>query len=409
MPKNIVLLCDGTSNEIARNRTNILRLYGCLAKSDTQLVFYDPGVGTFGAENAWSSFYRKVIELWGLATGWGIDANVKEAYRFLVEHYDDGVRTDADNEPPDRIYIFGFSRGAYTARVLAGFIHALGLIDARNLNLLNYAYRAYKNIGKITGKDETDAREPDKNPFAEIKLFERMLRPRRPAIRCLGLFDTVGSVIEWTDLLPRIRSHAHTSSNPSVESVRHALGLDEQRTLFLPTRWPGGGDYWGQPVKPRNPATIGPQDVEEVWFSGVHGDIGGGYPEARSQLAKFPLKWMIDQTRAMGLSYNDKTINAIVLGQNTDGRYVAPDALAKPNRSMTWPWKVVEFIPRIKTKYSLTRRAAFLGLYLPLFERRFVSDGSKIHASVFKRRGTPAAYAQPNIPDHYEVVEDDGA
>ena len=92
MPKSIILLCDGTSNEVARNRTNILRLYGCLKKDEHQLVFYDPGVGTFGAENAWLALYRKAAEVCGLITGWGLDANVKEAYRFLVENYDDGTR-----------------------------------------------------------------------------------------------------------------------------------------------------------------------------------------------------------------------------------------------------------------------------------------------------------------------------
>ncbi len=117
MPRNIVLLCDGTSNEISEDRTNILRLYGTLSKSTDQIVFYDPGVGTFGAANAWSYYYRKTIEIWGLATGWGIDQNVKEAYEFLVQHYDDGKREDCDDVEPDQSYLFGFSRGAYTARV----------------------------------------------------------------------------------------------------------------------------------------------------------------------------------------------------------------------------------------------------------------------------------------------------
>ena len=105
MPKNIVLLLDGTSNEIKENRTNILRLYGTLAKSDDQLVYYDPGVGTLGG-NTWSRLWRKFVEIWGLATGFGLDRNVLEAYQFLVENYDRVGR--------DRIYIFGFSRGAYT-------------------------------------------------------------------------------------------------------------------------------------------------------------------------------------------------------------------------------------------------------------------------------------------------------
>ncbi|MCR9112482.1 MAG: DUF2235 domain-containing protein, partial [Rhodobacteraceae bacterium] len=84
MPRNIILICDGTSNEIAKNRTNMLRLYGTLIKDEQQMVFYDPGVGTFGAANAWSYGYRRFLEIWGLATGWGLDRNVKQAYTFLV-------------------------------------------------------------------------------------------------------------------------------------------------------------------------------------------------------------------------------------------------------------------------------------------------------------------------------------
>ncbi|QFT93760.1 hypothetical protein FIU86_12990 [Roseovarius sp. THAF9] len=404
MPKNIILLCDGTSNEIARNRTNILRLYGCLEKDVDQLVYYDPGVGTFGAENSWLVPYRRLVEVLGLITGWGIDANVKEAYRFLVENYDDGVRENVTDETPDRIYIIGFSRGAYTARVLAGFIHALGLIEVRNLNLLSYAYRAYKRIGKVTGRDVTDAREPERNPFAEIRLFERMLQPRRPAIQALGLFDTVGSVIEWTDHLPRVRNHAHTSKNPSVRSVRHAVAIDERRTMYLPTLWPADGAYWGGPEEPEDPAEIEAQDVEEVWFSGVHGDVGGGYPEKNSQLAKYPLFWMIEELRPLGVRFRHETVERLVLGKGEEGRYVGPYPLAAKHSSMSLGWKLLEFLPFYRTNYSLSRRSTFFGFYLPLCERRTIPDGARVHASVFVRRGTKADYPQPNIPEDHVVV-----
>ena len=119
----------------------MLRLYGVLAKDENQIVYYHPGVGTLGAEGSWLRLWCKITEIWGLATGWGLDGDVKESYRFLVEQYDPGRGPE---EERDRIYIFGFSRGAYTARVLAGFIRALGLIEKQNLNLLDYAYRAYR-------------------------------------------------------------------------------------------------------------------------------------------------------------------------------------------------------------------------------------------------------------------------
>lgn len=389
MPKTIIILMDGTSNQVSANRTNILRLYGVLEKSDRQLVFYDPGVGTLGAEGAWLSLWRKATEIWGLLTGWGLDDHVKLAYRFLVENYEGGKRSGGDHVERDRIFIFGFSRGAYSARVLAGFLNALGLIEPRNLNLLDYAYRAYKRIG-----------ESGTTGFEEMRLFERTLDTDRPPIRCLGLFDTVASVIESGRFGPRLRSHAFTSRNPSVESVRHAAAVDEHRTMFNPTLWPTGGKYRGNPF---NVAGEVDQDVREVWFNGCHGDVGGGLSEESSALAKVALLWMIDQTEPMGLKYVARTVNALVMGQggatNSAGKpYIAPDGSGKIHESMTPLWALLEFLPRRKA--PLSRRPAILGITIPLFERRNVPQGALLHASVVARieRGDPPA---PNLPDSY--------
>ncbi|MER8583216.1 DUF2235 domain-containing protein [Mesorhizobium sp. M1423] len=169
------------------------------------------------------------------------------------------------------------------------FIHAVGLIDRRNLNLLNYAFRGYKRIG-----------DDDDNSFAEVRLYERILDPDRPPIRLLGLFDTVASITEHGRYGPRLRSHAFTKKNRSIEAVRHALSIDERGTMFRPMLWTQDEQYWGNPF---NRGSSKPQDIREVWFPGVHGDIGGGYPEATSALAKLPLKWMIEQTGQMGLHY----------------------------------------------------------------------------------------------------------
>lgn len=372
MPKNIVILFDGTSNEVSANRSNILRLYGMLEKSERQLVYYDPGVGTLGAANAWLRFWRKAVEVWGMATGWGLDENVKEAYRFLVENYHDGHRTDGLPLGRDRIYIFGFSRGAYSARVLAGFIHAVGLIEPRNLNLLDYAYRAYKRIGEQGEGVET--------AFAEVRLYERMLDPDRPPIRLLGLFDTVASVIEHGRYGPRLRSHAFTRRNRSVETVRHALAIDEKRTMFRPQLWPEGEEYWGNPF---NSAGAGPQDVREVWFTGVHGDVGGGYAEAESALAKVPLKWMIDETGPAGLHYRTRAVNQILPQPGTEGSHVAPDPLAKPHDSMKGGWPILEFLPRYAPSGST--RPSLFGISIPFFEPRAIPPGARIHRSVIER------------------------
>lgn len=396
MTKTIVILLDGTSNEIARNRTHILRLYGCLKKDDTQLVYYDPGVGTFGADNAWSSTYRKSHEIWGLATGWGVDQNVKEAYRFLLKHYSHGDK-DA-GIAPDRIVLGGFSRGAYTARVLAGFLHALGLIAPENENLLDYAYRAYRQVSD--SDDDSGRKDPDHNPFAAVRLFDRMLRAPRVAIDLMMLFDTVGSVIEWKRG-PVVRRYAFTAKNPSVRAVRHAVAIDERRTMFTPQLWPVGGEYWGRsPVRPSEPEQ---QDVNEVWFSGVHGDIGGGYPEKDSALGKVVLEWMLEETAPLGLSYKTRTINQIVKAQ-TDDSYEKPDPLAPRNESMNLAWKALEFWPRRKRDDQGRKVAGLGGLYLPRSRRRVIPGDAKIHASVFERRGTSDDYPQPNIPQNPVTV-----
>lgn len=383
MPKNIVILLDGTSNEISADRTNILRLYGTLEKSERQLVYYDPGVGTFGAENAWLRFWRKAVELWGLVTGWGLDHNVKEAYRFLVENYDDGRGKGKKERGRDSIYIFGFSRGAYSARVLAGFIHAVGLIEARNLNLLDYAYRAYKGIGE-NGADE----------FGEVRLYERILAPDHPPIRLLGLFDTVASVIESGRYGPRLRAHAYTKRNRSVETVRHAVAIDERRTMFRPQLWPEGEEYWGNPF---NKGAAKPQDVREVWFAGVHRDVGGGYPEAESGLAKIALHWIIEQTETTGLFYRSQTVNELVLGLNPQKNYVAPNPYARQHNSMTWAWGVLEFIPQWRRQGRVHMRK----LVFPLFARRSIPSGARIHGSVIDR--AKGGKLPPNLPDAYSV------
>ncbi len=388
MTKNIVILLDGTSNEISSDRTNILRLYGCLEKSDRQLVYYDPGVGTFGADGAWSRYRRKASEVWGLITGWGLDYNVKEAYRFLIENYDNGKRDGADDEPRDQIYIFGFSRGAYSARVLAGFIHAVGLIEPRNLNLLSYAYQAYKQIGE-------NAAEGD---FKEVRLYERILGTDRPPIRMLGLFDTVASVIESGKIGPRLKSHAFTSNNTSVESVTHALAIDEKRTMFRPMLWPVGQEYWGNPF---NSSKVKPQDTEEVWFAGGHGDVGGGYPETESSLCKVPLVWMINRSKKCGLNFRAQSVNSLVYGKRKNSKYIAPDPLGNSHNTMTIGWSLAEFVPRKKPKMS--SRPSLFGISIPLFEHRFLPPKSQIHASVIQRQEALGLWSK-NIPTDYTKV-----
>ena len=399
MPKNIVILCDGTSNEISEKRTNILRLHGCLRKNDDQVVFYDPGVGTFGGANDWLSWTRKAKEVWGLLTGWGLDQNVKQAYRFLVENFDPGKAKTASRAavPPDTIYIFGFSRGAYTARVLAGFIHAFGIMEPVNLNLLDYAYRTYKGITDYEEPHGDDDDEHDPNAaFRTMRLYERALTTHRPDIKLLGLFDTVASVIEPSRWFPRMRTHPFTATNPSVEHVRHAVAIDEQRTMFNPQLWPEGGQFRGPPFKARDPV---PQDVREVWFSGSHGDVGGGYPERQSAQAKIPLLWMIEETSKLGLKYYNPTVRKIVRGEDEKfPKYIKPGTGQPINGSMVDFWPFVEFVPRRIPATSLKKGLDAKGIYLPLFDHRRIPPGATIHPSVKERMKLDAYYRPPNLP-----------
>jgi uncharacterized protein (DUF2235 family) len=382
MPKNIVLLLDGTSNEIETNRTNILRLYGTLEKSKDQLVYYDPGVGTLGDQGTLSKLKKWWSKFRGMAFGTGLEENVLEAYRLLVDNFEVVRNKKGEIVDQDRIFIFGYSRGAQTARVLAGFIHAFGLLDERNLNLLTFAYRAYKRIN-----------EKDSKSFDEIELFKKVLRPTRIPVQFLGLFDTVSSVFVRPFLIPKAKTFAFTQCNPSVCSVRHAVALEERRTYFRPDLWEPASfvELTSDTKKERK------QDVKEVWFSGFHSDVGGGNPEACSALAKIPLKWMISETEPLGLSYLPSVVSSVVEGQ---GKYEEADPLADANDSMSLVWSGVEFAPRKKPVAS--SRSSLFGFTLPLFEWRHVPSGALIHKSV-KTRGEHFGTMPPNLPKDYTI------
>ncbi len=138
--KNIVICCDGTGNEISENISNVLKLYRVLRKTGKteplQVVFYDPGVGTLARPNPWTKAWQDAITVVGLATGYGLDDNVLAAYEFLVSQYEEG----------DNIFLFGFSRGAYTVRVLAALVHKIGVLAPQQRNLAGAALTAYKQL-----------------------------------------------------------------------------------------------------------------------------------------------------------------------------------------------------------------------------------------------------------------------
>jgi uncharacterized protein (DUF2235 family) len=135
MPKNIVICCDGTGNEINTTISNVLKLYRVLEKDEGQRVYYHPGVGTIGLQSTWQRLKQESYAVLALATGAGLDEDTLAAYRFLCKTYHDG----------ERVWLFGFSRGAYTVRVLAAFIQVIGLLPPDQIDLAGYAFSAYKN------------------------------------------------------------------------------------------------------------------------------------------------------------------------------------------------------------------------------------------------------------------------
>src|SRR6267142_2800884 len=197
--RNIIICCDGTGNEISENISNVLKLYRCLRKTEKtqprQLVFYDPGVGTLERPDPWHKLKQDFNAILGLATGYGLDDNVLAAYAFLVHNYQHG----------DAIYLFGFSRGAYTVRVLAGLIHKIGLITPEQVNLAGSGLIAYKQFSsdeapklraRLTSFADAGAEDAvPPSPFDNAAQFARITSSRWPTIRFLGVWDTVASVI----------------------------------------------------------------------------------------------------------------------------------------------------------------------------------------------------------------------
>ncbi|QDW41578.1 DUF2235 domain-containing protein [Bradyrhizobium sp. KBS0727] len=406
--KNIIILCDGTGNEISENISNVLKFYRCLRKTDKtsprQMVFYDPGVGTLARPNPWRKLAQDFTAILGLATGYGLDDKVLQSYLFLVRHY----------EPGDQIYLFGFSRGAYTVRVLAGLIHKVGLISPEQSNLAGSGLTAYKQLSS-GGQNElaqlTDAGDAD-GPLAASKddqaaQFARITSATWPLIRFVGVWDTVASVIvPRPDRLywPSLEELAYTLHNPSVQTFRQAISIDERRCMFRLKKWDDPQIFKHNRF---NDAHAEPQDIRQVWFAGVHSDIGGGYPEVESGLSKYPLLWMIAEAEKCGLTVNPRTVNQLAWGiqrKSSPFSYVAPDTNATLHQSLHGAWWLLEFLPKRASYQEWPDRQTHFGFYIPDGEPRPIPEGALVHESVTKRMDAIRAYRPVNLPTRFETV-----
>jgi uncharacterized protein (DUF2235 family) len=390
--RNLIVCCDGTGNEVTGNLSNVLKLFRIAVKDGAQRVYYHPGVGTVGTQNDWQRLKTNLRSYWGLATGTGLDENILDAYRWLLENY---------REDTDRIFLFGFSRGAYTARALAGLIHLVGLLHPDQSDVADYALTTYKRVsarvpkstGEMPSAPTADTiRAGASQGFTAARQFKRVMNSRSVPIHFMGVWDTVGSMIVpgRYPLTFTLRTLPFTRKNPSVRAFRHAMAIDERRRMFRLNRWDEGQKYeenhWAPPA-----GGFPNQDCKQLWFAGVHSDIGGGYPEAESGLAAEPLIWMVEEAEKHGLRISRSMLGHLAKGKplpGGHGRYVAPNPRGPMHRSLHGFWWLLEWLP--KSTYWREWRRGFLGFYFPRAEPRPIPLEDELHPSVQKRLDPPS-------------------
>ena len=267
MGKKIVICADGTWNRPEQNLkedfpTNVLRLARAIKpfgkNKAPQHVFYDWGLG---------SYHDKVS---AGVTGKGLDKNIMDNYRYIVQNY----------SPGDEIYLFGFSRGAYTVRALCGLINSCGILKKPDASLIQKAFDHYRKPGDAyipKGSESVKFRKKYSHPSREIKFA--------------GAWDTVGAMgipIRFLGFLEEKDEFYDTKIGRNVRIARHALAIDEHRSDFEPTIW----------IQRKN------MDIQQVWFVGAHSDIGGSYKPDKdgSSLSDIPFGWMIREAEKSGLA-----------------------------------------------------------------------------------------------------------
>lgn len=333
--KNIVIFTDGTCQESDKGYpTNVYKLYQAVKRrSHEQVAFYDPGVGT--------DFHK----ITGAAFGIGISSNIQQCYEFLVDYYKEG----------DQVYLFGFSRGAYTARSLAGMVAKVGILKKEHRNQSNRAFKLYKK--KNNKLDVTDYRSQN--------CWQNDGTGRRPAIYFIGVWDTVSAlgfplaaVNSLNPLSARWHGFHDAVLHEDVTYGYQALAIDDRRKVFKP-------ELWTEDIIPG-------QVVEQVWFVGMHSNVGGGY--RRTGLSDITLEWMITKARKAGLLLWDNFTDKVLMRPDPQGKlYDSREGVGK--------------------------------LYLP--KKRELPNGSKIHKSVFDRIANPASFYLPeNLPENCTIYDE---
>lgn len=294
--RKLIVCCDGTWNEPYQvgTPTNVVKMARAIRPVDAdgvaQIVYYHPGVGTGNI----------VDRFMGGTLGIGLSANVQAAYDFLATNF---LRED-------RIYLFGFSRGAYTARSLAGLIGQMGgLLEKHDMDLFPYVYALYRSPAhrKAIASDgtKTDIEQAVRALFSTRQLggnFQRLidalLRTRTTMIFFIGVWDTVGALgvpLGWARWVgKRLYDFHDTELSPRIRFAYHALAIDERRASFEPALWTRPKGYGSR-------KDVTAQTLEQVWFAGAHSNVGGGYEDAG--LSDIAFLWMV--AKAMTAQWTD--------------------------------------------------------------------------------------------------------
>lgn len=387
----IIILSDGTGNAASSVwRTNVWRMFQALdLEGNSQAAKYDDGVGT-------SSFVP--LAVLGGAFGFGLKRNILDAYKFICRNY--------DHQNPSKIYLFGFSRGAFTVRVLAALILQQGLVVADTEAELHdgavKAYRAYRAKGyhsilriEVLFRALRDyVLMPVLDFLQGNKPYAEIVRRDVPSIEFIGVWDTVAAYGLPMDEMTRGVSNwiwplelPNRILSQRVKCARHALALDDERTTFHPVLWTEEGES-----RPAVPTTIDDERLVQVWFVGMHANVGGGYPD--DAVSFVPLSWLVDESVKRGLVFKEApladpdAIKLINSSRDKDGRlYDSRSGLGSYYR----------YGPR-KVSDLCNDRDAGVRITLP-----------KIHESVFDRIDSGCnAYAPIGLPPEYLVVSRKG-
>jgi uncharacterized protein (DUF2235 family) len=355
--KRLVVCCDGTWNRPDQETTdgvpcptNVTKLAYRVSKraGDTlQLLFYDQGVGT-------GNIYDRYV---GGAFGEGLTDNIFDAYRFLVANY----------EPGDEIFLFGFSRGAFTARSVAGMVRKCGILKRESIRQYRAAVNLYQDAHASADVQKTI-------DFRGAYALEPETR-----IQCVGVFDTVGALGLPVGGRNDDKYAFHdTELSRSVRYAFQALAVDERRSAFEPT-------LWSFKAKPG-------QTIRQVWFPGAHSDVGGGYGE--HELSDLALTWMIEQAKEAGLVFDSRTMTENPLGPE--------QPLGTLHDSLSFKYKL---LPRLDRPIGLSKHhdrdaAKDVGT------TDVPDDTQSLHRSVLARWDGDKAYRPPQLREYFKRIGD---